>query len=70
MYAIRSYYGISLFMQLPKPGRAVAHFDLMLKAADKLASEVDGILLDAQRRPLTVYYLALCRDELKEYDQA
>lgn len=61
--------GISLFMQLPKQGRAVAHFDLMLKAADKLASEVDGILLDAQRRPLTEYYLAQCRDELKEYDQ-
>lgn len=62
--------GISLFMQLPKQGRAVAHFDLMLKAADKLASEVDGILLDGQRRPLSEYYLAQCRDELKDYDQA
>ncbi|WP_024872625.1 cell division protein ZipA [Tolumonas lignilytica] len=60
--------GISLFMQLPSAGRALAHFDLMLKAADKLASEVDGILLDASRQPLNEYYLTQCREELKAYD--
>ncbi len=60
--------GVSLFMQLPAAGRGLAHFDLMLKAADKLASEVDGILLDAARQPLSEYYLTQCRDELKDYD--
>ncbi len=60
--------GVSLFMQLPAAGRGLAHFDLMLKAADKLASEVDGILLDASRQPLSEYYLTQCRDELKAYD--
>lgn len=60
--------GVSLFMQLPAAGRGLAHFDLMLKAADKLASEVDGILLDASRQPLSEYYLTQCRDELKDYD--
>ncbi len=60
--------GISLFMQLPATGRALAHFDLMLKAADKLASEVDGILLDTSHQPLSEYYLTQCRDELKAYD--
>lgn len=60
--------GVSLFMQLPAVGRGLAHFDLMLKAADKLASEVDGILLDASRQPLSEYYLTQCRDELKAYD--
>jgi cell division protein ZipA len=60
--------GVSLFMQLPAAGRGLAHFDLMLKAADKLASEVDGLLFDAARQPLGEYYLTQCRDELKAYD--
>lgn len=60
--------GVSLFMQLPAAGRGLAHFDLMLKAADKLASEVDGLLFDAARQPLSEYYLTQCRDELKAYD--
>ncbi|WP_316677788.1 cell division protein ZipA [uncultured Tolumonas sp.] len=60
--------GVSLFMQLPATGRGLAHFDLMLKAADKLASEVDGLLFDAARQPLSEYYLTQCRDELKAYD--
>jgi cell division protein ZipA len=60
--------GVSLFMQLPGIGRGLAHFDLMLKAADKLASEVDGILLDTSHQPLSEYYLTQCRDELKAYD--
>ena len=60
--------GVSLFMQLPAAGRGLAHFDLMLKAADKLASEVDGLLFDAARQPLGEYYLTQCREELKAYD--
>jgi cell division protein ZipA len=60
--------GVSMFMQLPSAGRGLAHFDLMLKAADKLASEVDGLLFDAARKPLGEYYLVQCRDELKAYD--
>lgn len=60
--------GVSLFMQLPQAGAGLAYFDLMLKAADKLANEVDGILLDAQRRPLSEHYLSQCRAQLKEYD--
>lgn len=61
--------GVSLFMQLPAVGRGLAHFDLMLKAADKLASEVDGLLFDAKRQPLNEHYLMQCREELKAYDQ-
>ena len=30
-------------MQLPTKGRGLAHFELMLRAADKLASELDGL---------------------------
>lgn len=61
--------GVSLFMQLPQAGAGLAYFDLMLQAADKLANEVDGILLDAQRRPLSEHYLSQCRTQLKAYDE-
>lgn len=60
--------GISLFMQLPTQGRGLAHFELMLRAADKLASELDGILCDAQRQPLTEDSLNRYRDQLRSYD--
>lgn len=60
--------GISIFMQLPEIGHAVAYFDLMLKAADKLAYEVDGLLTDYRHSPLTESYVAQCRNELKQYD--
>lgn len=60
--------GISLFMQLPEPGRALAHFDLMLKAADKLAYEVDGVLMDAGHHVLAESYVTQSRNELKVYD--
>ncbi len=60
--------GVSLFMQLPPSGRAVAQFDLMVRAADKLAGEVNGLLMDQERRPLTELQLDQCRDELRAYD--
>ncbi len=60
--------GISLFMQLPTKGRGLAHFELMLRAADKLASELDGLLCDAQRQPLTEDSLNRYRDQLRSYD--
>lgn len=60
--------GISLFMQLPAKGRGLAHFELMLRAADKLASELDGILCDQGRQPLTEDSLNRYRDQLRSYD--
>ncbi len=60
--------GISLFMQLPHAGRAEAHLKLMMQAADKLAGEVDGLLMDMERKPLTEYQLAQYFDELRAYD--
>ncbi|MGL4205225.1 MAG: cell division protein ZipA, partial [Aeromonadaceae bacterium] len=60
--------GISLFMQLPHAGRAEAHLKLMMQAADKLAGEVDGLLMDMERKPLTEYMLNQYFDELRAYD--
>lgn len=56
-------------MQLPHAGRAEAHLKLMMQAADKLAGwEVDGLLMDMERKPLTEYQLAQYFDELRAYD--
>jgi len=60
--------GVSLFMQLPAQGRGLAHFDLMVRAADKLAGEVNGLLTDQERRPLTEMQLNQYRDELRAFD--
>ena len=60
--------GVSLFMQLPHAGRAEAHLKLMMQAADKLAGEVDGLLMDVERKPLTEYKLNQYFDELRTYD--
>ncbi len=44
--------GLILFMQVDKNKNSAAVFDLMLNTARQLADDLDGHLLDAQRKPL------------------
>lgn len=60
--------GVSLFMELPHPGRAEAHFKLMLQAAEKISAELDTLLMDRQRNPLSEYAISQYLDELRAYD--
>ena len=60
--------GVSIFMQLPAPGEAKNNFNLMVHTAEKMAEELDALLLDAQRSPLSPDYLAHCREQLRDYD--
>ena len=60
--------GISLFMELPRQGRAEAHFKLMLQAAEKIAAELDALLMDRQRNPLSEYQVNQQLEELRAYD--
>jgi cell division protein ZipA len=60
--------GVSLFMELPHQGRAEAHFKLMLQAAEKISAELDTLLMDRQRNPLTEDRVEQCLDELRAYD--
>ncbi|GAA3709022.1 cell division protein ZipA [Oceanisphaera sediminis] len=60
--------GVSIFMQLPAPGEAKNHFNLMVHTAEKMAEELDALLLDGQRSPLSPDYLAHCREQLRDYD--
>ena len=60
--------GVSIFMQLPKPGMAKNHFNLMVQTAENLAEDLDALLFDAERSPLSPDYLAHCREQLRDYD--
>ncbi|MFP2770307.1 cell division protein ZipA [Oceanisphaera sp. KMM 10153] len=60
--------GVSMFMQLPKPGMAKNHFNLMVQTAENMAEDLDALLLDGQRSPLSPDYLAHCREQLRNYD--
>ncbi|MBM7454417.1 cell division protein ZipA [Oceanisphaera litoralis] len=60
--------GVSMFMQLPTPGMAKHHFNLMVQTAENMAEDLDALLLDGQRSPLSPDYLAHCREQLRDYD--
>jgi cell division protein ZipA len=60
--------GVSMFMQLPAPGMAKNHFNLMVQTAENMAEDLDALLLDGQRSPLSPDYLAHCREQLRDYD--
>ena len=54
--------GLSLFMKISAVDDSVAVFNLMLETAQQLTEELQGILCDGQRKPLS-------KTVLKEYQQ-
>lgn len=60
--------GVSLFMQLPLRSNAAFAFEHMLQAADQLASDLDAMLTDASRSPLSDDTIARYRHELAAYE--
>ncbi|MGY3943279.1 cell division protein ZipA [Aeromonas tecta] len=60
--------GVSLFMQLPLRSNAAFAFEHMLQAADQLASDLDAMLTDADRSPLSDESIARYRNELAAYE--
>ncbi|WP_421198513.1 cell division protein ZipA [Aeromonas enteropelogenes] len=60
--------GVSLFMQLPLRSNAAFAFEDMLQAADQLASDLDAMLTDMERSPLSDETIARYRQELAAYE--
>ena len=60
--------GVPLFMQLPLRSNAAFAFEHMLQAADQLASDLDAMLTDASRSPLSDDDIARYRHELAAYE--
>lgn len=60
--------GVSLFMQLPLRSNAAFAFEDMLQAADQLASDLDAMLTDMERSPLSDDTIARYRHELAAYE--
>ncbi|MGL5813884.1 MAG: cell division protein ZipA [Aeromonas sp.] len=60
--------GVSLFMQLPLRSNAAFAFEHMLQAADQLASDLDAMLTDASRSPLSDDDITRYRQELAAYE--
>lgn len=54
--------GIALFMTLPGPSVPLVAFDAMLATAYSLAESLDGVLVDARRKPLDEAAIAALRD--------
>ncbi|MBP7547532.1 MAG: cell division protein ZipA [Corallincola sp.] len=61
--------GVSLFMTLPCRGEAEANFDMMLRAAEQLSTELGAELLDDQRIPLGKQKIRHYRDRIREYER-
>jgi cell division protein ZipA len=61
--------GISLFMTLPCYGEAQKNFTLMLKAAEQLAAEMRGQVLDDQRNVLTRQKIQYYQERIREFER-
>ncbi|MEX0731917.1 MAG: cell division protein ZipA [Aquisalimonadaceae bacterium] len=59
--------GVAMFMQLPGPFDGLTAFERMLETARRLADELDGQILDAQRCDLNAQAIEHIREDLREY---
>ena len=62
-------HGLTLSLDVPRTPDGVAAFDRMLAVARQLAASLDGVLVDAQRAPLSDAMIAAIRAKTAELQQ-
>jgi cell division protein ZipA len=60
---------VSFFLQLPGPRHPKQAFDLMIAAARKLSTELNGDLKDDKRSVLTAQTIEHYRQRIAEYER-
>lgn len=61
--------GISLFMTVPCEGEPSRNFNVMYNAAQRIVSDMDGVLLDGHRNPFTAQTLQHYQQRIREYER-
>ena len=60
--------GVLLFARLPGPMNGMALFDLLLESAEQMADQLEGVLCDDQRQPLTDSAIESLRSRIFEFN--
>lgn len=62
-------HGLSLFMTVPCKGEPSRNFNVMYNAAQRIVSELGGVLLDGHRNPFTAQTLQHYQQRIREYER-
>ncbi|MDA9556266.1 cell division protein ZipA [Vibrio sp.] len=61
--------GLSFFMTLPSYGRSDLNFKMMLETAENIANDMDAIVMDEVRQPLTLDKIEFIQNKIADFTE-